>query len=160
MSLLTVGALVVAMCLVLPAGATIVPGRGLGGVNLGMTASEVRAALGPPRTITRTRGALGFLVTRLHYDRLTVDLQTLHRVPVVVRILTTTPGEETRSGIGVGSPIAAAARLPQAHCFNQAPTERYCRIGDAKRPLSRFTLFESTRDRKVTLVEVAFVVNS
>jgi len=151
---------VVATCLALPAGATIVPGQGLEGVKLGMTASEVRAALGPPRAITRTRGALGFLVTRLHYDRLTVDLQRLNRVPVVIRVLTTKAGEQTRSGIGVGSPVAAAARLPGAHCYTQTPTERYCLIGNAKRPLSRFTVFESTRDRKITLVEVALAVNS
>jgi hypothetical protein len=158
--LLVAGApFVVAALLAASAVATIVPGQGLAGVRLRMSEAQVRAALGAPLTVTRTRGALGFLVTRLHYARVTVDLQRLGGEPVVVRVLTTSPGERTASGVRVGSPIAAAARLRGAHCSSQPAGQRYCRTGNGTKPLSRFTLFES-RSGRISLVEVALLVNS
>ncbi|MGH9144793.1 MAG: hypothetical protein ACRD2I_26950 [Vicinamibacterales bacterium] len=53
-----------------------------------MTQAQVYARLGPPLRITRARGALGFLVARLHYPRLDIDLQKLAKEAVVIRVLT------------------------------------------------------------------------
>ena len=79
-----------------PVRAVIVPGQGMAGIRLRMSESQVRARLGEPPRITRTRGALGYLVTRLHYPRVDVDLQKLDGHPLVIHILTTHPGERNR----------------------------------------------------------------
>jgi hypothetical protein len=141
------------------ASAAIVPGRGLAGVTLRMTEAQVRARLGAPVRITRTRGPLGFVVTRLNYARVDVDLQRLADRPVAVRVLTTKAGEATASGVGVGSPLAAVERLRGARCWREA-SARYCGIGARKAPLGRFTLFWIGANARVTLVEVSLNVNS
>src|SRR5712691_3413685 len=99
------------LCAAATSSAAIVPGRGIAGVALRMTEAQVRTQLGVPLRITRTRGALGFVVTRLHYRLVDVDLQRLADRPVVIHVLTTKAGEATGSGVGVGSPLAAVERL-------------------------------------------------
>jgi hypothetical protein len=141
-----------------PAAARIIPGRGMAGVAMRMSETQVRARLGTPLRITRTRGALGFLVTRLHYPRVEIDLQQLSNRPIVIRVVTTKPGETTASDVGVGSPLAAVQRLDGVRCWWEAGV-RYCGIGDRK-PLHPFTLFWIGANARVTLVEVSLDVNS
>jgi hypothetical protein len=131
----------------------------MAGVRLRMTEGQVRANLGTPLRITRTRGALGSVVMRMHYRRVDVDLR-LHVRPVVIRVLTTRPGERTASGVGVGSAISAAARLTGAHCWWQAVSTRYCEIGNPNEPLSGFTLFLSGVNERVTMISIALALNS
>jgi hypothetical protein len=152
-------ALVVSLCFATPAVAMIHPGRGIAGVSLWMTESQVRATMGAPLQITRWRGALGSPVARFHYRRLDVDLQRLNTKPVVIRILTTRAAERTASGVGVGSRLAAVERLRGARCFREGST-RYCRIGSRDKPLSPFTMFWLGSDRRVTLVSVSLTVNA
>jgi hypothetical protein len=152
-------ALLAAFSFAAPAAATIIPGRGMAGITLRMTESQVRGRLGAPLVITRTRGALGFLVTRLHYRRIDIDLQRLDGKPVVIRVLTTRPAERTESGVGVGSPLAAVEGLAGARCWREAST-RYCGIGRRDKPLSRFTMFWIGADRRVTSISVSLIVNS
>jgi hypothetical protein len=133
--------------------ASVAPGRGIGGVTLRMTEAQVRAQLGAPLRVTRTRGALGFLVTRLHYPRVDVDLQPLVTRPVVIRVLTTKRGETTASGVGVGSPIATVERVREVHCWWEAGMH-YCGLGERK-PLRPFTLFWIGADARVTLIAVS-----
>jgi hypothetical protein len=152
-------AMMAALCFVAPATATIVPGRGMAGITLRMTESQVRSKLGGPLLITRTRGALGFLVTRLHYRRIDVDLQRLDGKLAVIRVLTTRPAERTESGVGVGSPIAAVERLAGARCWWEA-SMRYCGIGRRDKPFSHFTMFWIGAERRVTLISVLLIVNS
>lgn len=142
-----------------PAEATIVPGRGMARVRLWMTEPQVRDRLGAPLAITRTRGSLGFLVTRLHYRQVEVDLQRLDGKRVVVRILTMRRGERTRSGVGVGSPLAAVQRLGGVHCWWEG-NRHYCGIGSRERPLGRFTMFWIGANQRVTLISVSLTVNS
>jgi hypothetical protein len=139
--------------------ATIIPSQGMAGINIRMTEAQVRARLGTPTTITRSRGALGNLVTRLRYRSVDLDLQTLNGNPVVVRVLTTRPGEQTASGVGVGSNLAAVKRLRGAHCWWEA-TAHYCRIGDRDKPLGRLTMFWIDAKERVALVSISLVVNS
>ncbi|MGH2972143.1 MAG: hypothetical protein ACRDNM_00755 [Gaiellaceae bacterium] len=140
------------------AAARIVPGVGMAGVSLRMTEVQVEARLGQPLQITRTRGALGFLVTRLHYPRLDVDLQRLASRPIVIRVLTIKPGERTASGVGVGSPLSDVKRLHGVRCWFEASTH-YCGLGEDK-PLRTFTLFWTGSNARVTLIEVSLNVNS
>jgi len=155
-----VGAVLMAsLALLAPASATIVPGRGMAGIGLRMTEAQVRATLGAPLRITRTRGALGFVVTRMHYRLIDVDLQRLSGKPVVILVLTTHAGERTASGVGVGSPVAAVQRLPGVHCWWEGGAH-YCGIGSRAKPGSRFTMFWISARQRVTLVSVSLVVNS
>jgi hypothetical protein len=154
-----VGTLLVGVVAIAAAAATIVPEQGIAGVTLRMTQSQVRADLGRPTKITRSHGALGSVVTRLHYSTLDVDVQVLHGEQIVVRVLTTSPTEHTTSGIGVGSPLAAVKRLSGVHCWWEA-SSHYCASGDRFKPLSRQTLFWIGPKQRVTLVSVSLIVNS
>lgn len=124
-----------------------------------MSEAQVRARLGAPLSVTHTRGALGSVVTRMHYRLVDVDLQALGSRPIVVRVTTTRPGERTASGVGIGSPISAVARLPGARCWQEGG-RRYCGVGNRDKPLSRFTMFWIGGKQRVTLVSVSLVVNS
>jgi hypothetical protein len=131
----------------------------MAGIKLRMTEAQVRAELGVPARITRRRGALGSLVTRLHYRRIDLDLQSLGGSPVVVRVLTTRSGEQTASGVGVGSTLAAVKRLSGVYCWWEQAAH-YCRIGNRAKPLSRLTMFWIGAKQRVTLVSISLVVNS
>jgi hypothetical protein len=159
LALALAAALIASVVLVAPASATIVPGRGMAGVGLRMSETQARAKLGAPVQIRRTLGALGFLVTRLHYRLIDIELQRLGSKRVVIRILTTHPGERTASGVGVGSPLAAVQRLPRAHCWWEGGVH-YCGIGSRAKPGSRFTMFWISARQRVALVSVSLVVNS
>ena len=156
---LLLGACLIALWPAASAAASVVPGEGIAGVRLRMTESQVRARLGPPVRVTTTKGALGFVVTRLHYRSLDVDLQRLDRRPVVIRVLTTRRRERTPSGLGVGSTLAAVLRLPGVRCSTQPPL-RYCGVGRLNAPLGRFTLFWIGARGRVTTVSVALTVDS
>ena len=140
-----------------PVAAVIVPGQGMAGIRLRM--SESQARLGEPLRITHTRGALGNLVTRLHYPRVDVDLQKLAGQLLVIRILTKHPGERTASGVGVGSRMTAVEQLRGARCWQEG-ISRYCGIGDRAKPLGRFTMFWIGAKQRVTLISVSLVMNS
>jgi hypothetical protein len=141
-----------------PAAAAIIPGRGMAGVTLRMTEGQVRARLGTPLRITRWHGALGFVVTRLHYRRVDVDLQRLANRPVVIRVLTTKPGDTTASGVGGGSTLAGVKHVRGVHCWWES-SSRYCGVGE-RTPLHPFTLFWIGANAHVTLIEVSLNVNS
>jgi hypothetical protein len=147
------------LCLAAPAAATIVPGREIAGVNLRMTERQVRAALGAPVRITRWRGALGVLVTRLRYRLLAVDLERLNHRPIVIKVLTSRRDERTASGVGVGASVAAVKRLPGARCWWEG-SAHYCGMGNRNKPLSRFTMFWIGRTQRVTSISVSLIVNS
>jgi hypothetical protein len=142
-----------------PVAAVIVPGQGMAGIRLRISESQVRARLGEPPRITRTRGALGNLVTRLHYPRIDVDLQKLGGQPLVIRILTTYAGERTTPGVGVGSTMTAVERLRGVRCWREG-TARYCAIGNRAKPLGHFTMFWIGAKQRVTLISVSLIVNS
>jgi hypothetical protein len=151
-------AAVVSLYVAGPVAAVIVPGQGMAGITLRMTGSQVRTRLGEPTRITRTRGALGNLVTRLHYPQVDIDLQTLTGHPVVIRILTARAGERTASGIGVGSSLIAVERLRGVRCSREGAAH-YCGIGNRAKPLSHFTMFWIGAKQRVTLIAVSLIVN-
>jgi hypothetical protein len=105
------------------------------------------------------RGALGHLVTRLHYRQFDVDIQRLAGTPVVTRGLTTHLDERTPSGVGVGSTLTAVRPLGGARCWWEAEAH-YCGIGNRDKPLSRFTMFWINEQHRVRLTSISLIVNS
>jgi hypothetical protein len=83
--------------------APIVIGRGMAGVELRMSESQVRAKLGAPAQVA---GRL------FHYPLLDVRFGT-HGV---ASLATTSPRLKTRGGLGVGTPVAKLQRLRGLFC--------------------------------------------
>jgi hypothetical protein len=130
--------LFVALCsmiLALPAGvsATIKPARGMSGIALGMTPTQVAAKLGRP---------IGKSRTRWYYPRVWVGFRSRR----VVEVTTTRSTERLANGLGVDSSEAQVrGTYPQAQCA-QAGTFRRCRLGSGARG-TRVTDFMIGRGR-------------
>ena len=115
------------------ASATIVPGKGMSGVALGMTKAQVRARLGAP---------VGTGAGRWYYARVWVGF----RGSRAVEITTTRSTERTRGGLGVDSSESAIrAAYPGLSCSAATPFRR-CRLGSGA-PGSRVTDFMVGRGR-------------
>ena len=124
------------------ASATIVPGRGMSGVAVGLTKVQVRARLGAPVVATSRRW---------YYPRVQVGF----RAGRVVELTTTRSVERTRGGLGVDSTEAAIrAAYPQLACTAENHFRR-CRLGGSV-PGSRVTDFVVGRGR-VLQVTVALL---
>jgi hypothetical protein len=129
----TASAAVLAAAAAADASATIVPGKGMSGVALGMTKSQVRARLGGP---VGTGGG------RWYYARVWVGF----RAGRAVEITTTRSTERTRGGLGVDSTESALrAAYPGLACAAATPFRR-CRLGSGA-PRTRVTDFMVGRGR-------------
>lgn len=118
--------------------AVIVPATGIAGVRLGMTQAQVRAVLGPPRSVVRDATELGPF-TRFRYRRLDV---VFFRHTRATAVFTTRTRERTTTGVGVGSTEAAIATgVPGAICRGPARS-RVCEVGDPSRKAARITMFD------------------
>jgi hypothetical protein len=116
-----------ALCLAGAAGATIKPGRGMSGIELGMTAQQVQAKLGRP---------VGKGGWKWYYPRVTVTFRNRR----VVELMTSWYRERSANGVGVRSSEAEVrVAFPRTQC---APwlTYRRCRLGTGA-PNSRVTDF-------------------
>jgi hypothetical protein len=110
------------------AGATIKPGRGMSGVELGMTARQVQAKLGRP---------VGKSGWKWYYARVTVTFRNRR----VVELMTTRSTERFANGLGVDSTEAhVRAAFPRVKCTPMPPFYRRCRLGTGA-PGSRVTDF-------------------
>ena len=146
-------ALIVALALALPAGSTIIPQVGIGGVKLGMTQAKVRSILGRPTSTKRGSNDYGPYVI-FYYTGYTVNFQG---VTAVTQIETTTPKERTVSGLGVGSTRAQVqAKLTGERC--EGPRAGgHCYLGKFV-PGAHITDF-SFRNGKVWDVVVGIVID-
>jgi hypothetical protein len=115
------------------ASATIVPGKGMSGVALGMTKAQVRARLGGP---VASGGG------RWYYPRVWVGF----RAGRTAEVTTTRSTERTGQGLGVDSrEQALRAAYPALACTVATPFRR-CRLGSGA-PGTRVTDFMLGRGR-------------
>jgi hypothetical protein len=125
---LAVAAAVIAGTLVSAASATeltIVPGVGIGKVKLGMTAAQVKKALGKSYTINSTTNLSGrhYVEYGWNYSQWTVTFAQQGRRLRVVQVGVVTRKQRTAKGIGPGSSWRALVRAyPNGVCrFNPLP---------------------------------------
>ena len=124
---LAIAAGVAAVALVLSgtAGATIVVGKSIDGVVLGMSQAAVRASAGRPRQVLHRTNDFG-PYTEFRYPGYVVDFQGNAKVTAVV---TTLARERTPGGAGVGSTWdEVKAKVPRVQCEG-APSIGNCHVG-------------------------------
>ena len=111
----TLLALTLAVLLAPAAEARIVVQRSIAGVAIDMTRAEVLETKGDP-TRRSTTGPSDERYTVWEYGKaLTVTFR--HKGPLVTGVMTTKPGQRTRSGLGVGSTLAQLrSGLRGEHC--------------------------------------------
>ena len=131
------------------AGATIVPGSGIGTVTLGQSEAAVRQARGAPVRVLRGPSAFGQR-RDLVYQGLTVRFLG-RKGGGAVAVSTGVRRQLTESGVGVGSTEAeAVAGIPRLRCAAEG-ARRVCAVGADRGPVTRLTI----DDGFVTRVEVA-----
>jgi hypothetical protein len=112
-----------------PAGATIVVGKSIGGLKLGMTQAQARARLEDPPKKTTVANEITGPQTKLAWQgifALFITGDALNQVE------TTLPTERTPSGVGVGSKLAKVhSALTGETCSNSAGVYS-CRIGGSQ----------------------------
>jgi hypothetical protein len=153
-----VTALVVAaglLALAGPAGAVIVPQKGMAGVRLGWTAEQVRSALGDPLRVVRGMNDFGpYTIFRYPYR-----VQVVFQGDASVTSVTTTGRHErTSAGAGVGSSEAQLRTLhPGVRCRTEGGVFRHCFFGrfEAGRRVTDFQI----RNGLVRRVVVGFVID-
>src|SRR5918997_1742610 len=110
--------------------------RGIAGARIDNTKTEVRAALGKPRGVTKRDGEFG-PTTEYRYGGGIRVLFLRNRVTLVG---TTGPGDRTNRGVGVGSTEQRVLnRVPGVDC-ETFDTTRICSRG-AEEPGERGTFF-------------------
>ena len=115
----TVAAAVVALGAVAGAGAApsrdllIRPGVGIGKMRLGMTAAQVRTAMGKPQAVLVQQESFGRRVVEWQYayGAYTVRLEGRRTALRVTGVSTTFVRERTRAGFGVGTPESRIERV-------------------------------------------------
>lgn len=138
-------------------GATVVPQKGMAGVELGMTRAQVQAKLGEPLAIRRRMSEIGGPYVEFRYPFL-VSVYFWQPGNSVWNIRTTGPEERTARGVGVGSTEADVRRkVPGVRCQAIVPGLRECHVGNLL-PGKRVTSFRIRRGR-VTMVQVGIVID-
>ncbi len=147
-------ALLLVLVAAAPGRATIVPQKGMAGVELGMTKAEVRAVLGTPGRVVRGSNDFG-PYSEFRYPKLI--RVTFQGDLVVTAVSTTGVAERTAGGIGVGSTESALrAGIPRVRCETFVGT-RSCHVGrfEPGRTVTDFLL----RNGRVARVTVGIVID-
>jgi hypothetical protein len=153
-ALAVLSALAVMLAVAPGASATIRPQVGMAGVQLHMTREQVRARLGPPRTVHHLRNDFGLVTQYLYPHAVRVTFQSGSRVTAID---TTGRHERTARGVGVGSSERTVrSKVAHVRCETIAGV-RSCHVG-AFRAGRRVTDFLIRRGR-VVRVTVGFVID-
>jgi hypothetical protein len=141
---------VLLMAAVLPASASarIVPQRGIGGANLDMTQTQLRAKLGKPDKVQHPTSPIFGKYTTWFYGATSVDMfNTQDRK--VFNLSTTSKSEKTTTGVGVGSTVAAVKKgVSRVQCNTQ-----HCWVGrfEGGRKVTDFALSQKGRVTRITI---------
>ena len=151
------------LLIVTPAGAVIVPGKGMAGAHLGQRIESVVAQLGPPdRTFGKTEPT-GEFVETYYYDKLAIKIRFYHgpgQSLVAGEFFTAAGKERTAEGVGKRtSRRILKKRLKHVKCetFRQGKRKiRSCHVGRFE-PAKRVTEFRMTPKWRVGTISVRYV---
>ena len=157
MRLLLPATVVALLAVCAPAGATIVPQRGMLGVQLGDTVREVRAKLGAPDGIRFVRSEIIGRQRIYHYGRTTIAFNGDRRRAKVIDMTTRSRRERLANGIGVGSTKREVMRKVKGV---RCPVDEmfHCYVGRLL-PGRRVTDFRIGDRGRVTHVSVGRVID-
>jgi hypothetical protein len=135
------------------AGAAIVVQESIAGVKIGMTATQVRAVLGKPRSVSYPKDEIQGSLK--HYDYGPTDVYFSRGENTgAFNVTTTSRAQRTATGIGVGSTRTALKRaFPKAKCQNM-----YCAIGAAE-PGKIVTSFFLSTTFKIKRISLGIVID-
>jgi hypothetical protein len=148
---------VLAASLLVPASADamIQVDKGIAGVRINNTKSQVRAALGKPNHVTNGTNEFGAFTEFRYTGGIRVLFQGATRVSSVD---TSGLGDRTRRGVGVGSTERAVRRkVPGVTCETIAGF-RSCHTGDFM-PGQRITDFQLDANKRVKRITVGIVID-
>jgi hypothetical protein len=154
--------LLVLLVVAAPAGATIVPGKGMAGVRLGDCQERAIQVLGAP---DRTFGSTDFagFVSKYYYKQRGLKLEFRQGPGECLELtsIRTTKAEERTEGVGKGTKRKALrAKLKGEKCrtFKRPKRIRICRLGSMtpSKPLTEFRIDSKGR---VNNIRVAIVID-
>jgi hypothetical protein len=138
-----------------PAGAVIRPQKGMAGVRLGMTQTEMRGQLGEPARTKQGMNDFGPFTQFVYPHSITVTFQGNRRV---TGISTRGRTEKTERGVGVGSTeTAVRQKVGHVRCETIAGSHT-CHVGQF-RAGRRVTVFLISKTGRVRTVTVGFVLD-
>ena len=156
-------ALVLALALAAPAGAVIVPGKGMAGVRLSQCQEKVIEVLGPPDKTFGKTDVFGFVSTYTYFEP---GLRLQFRAGpgeclVLTSIRVGKAGERTKQGVGKGTrerTLRRRLRGEKCRTFRQPRRTRICWLGSFT-PGKPVTEFRINSKRRVSSVRVAYVID-
>jgi hypothetical protein len=145
-----------------PAGATIVPGKGMAGVEIDDCRDAVTTELGnPDSTVTRMDFAGRYTVAGYRARGLKITFRPGESCDRAVAIFTSKGQERTAEGVGKGTrrkTLRARLRGERCRTFRVPHRVRTCSIGSF-RPGSVVTDFRIDSKARVSSVSVALVID-
>lgn len=158
------GLLVIAVCCALllgaqPAGAVIVPQKSIAGIELEMTRAQMIQAVGKPDAEKIVRNELLGSQRMVRYGRTKAFFSGVSKEAIVVTLSTLDAGEQTATGVGIGSSEAEVrAGVSGVQC-NTLYGQRRCikgrQIGGQR--VSSFSI--GLPGHRVTAIIIGFVLD-
>jgi hypothetical protein len=138
-----------------PAGAVIRPQKGMAGVRLGMTQTQMRDRLGTPTIVKQGQNHFGPFTQFLYPHSITVTFQDNRRV---TGISTRGRTEKTERGVGVGSSeTAVRENVGHVRCETISGSHT-CHVGSFEAG-HRVTVFLISKHGFVVSITVGFVLD-
>ena len=146
------------LVLAAPAGARIVPQKGMIGLELHMTGRTIVAKKGVPDHVRTVQDPVMGKVSEYRYGRTRILLDGRGLTARAVSFTTTERGERTRRGIGIGSTKAQVRRrVAHVRCENELGVD-HCYLGTFEAG-KRVTDFFLSKKGRVSRVVVGFVID-